>query len=570
MMEKTRINRWMAALLLAIVVGVLAAACGATETPDATRGTPQGPRDNPAATTSPAETPPTAVPTPKSSEPTPTPAPFREWELESVRIEGSTITVPVRVFAGIDVQVTLDGRSAGEVRGTPPVLEYVFTKVTKGRHTVEVRDVVGYEQAVQVTVSETLTGEAPTEGMAGQLFCLPAAPIGVAVGDTWTIGGRIRTEGSDPSQADLNGSEQSTTFRVTEIGDWVELLERGKEITAKNARIVVHSTEGGGAVSTYEAVNVAPAVSVASLGPVLTPDWGCHRDAWLRSWSESDSVPSVSERVLPVGVTAVVFSVVQTANAEPGVEMTVERHVGYDKRTGRLVLMDTRSTGARDGEPFSFALVLELVSEGTGAGGGGQAGTPAWLDDLVRRLGREPVANPPSSVTEFQFKGQTVYFVPQRCCDVFSDLYDVDGNLIGHPDGGITGRGDGRVPDFFEERTGERLIWKDDRTDDPGTSAVPAPIESVEVLVLESFPQQYNLEVVSGLRNGCVSFDGYRVSRNGRTVQVEIMNREPTGPVVCTMVHSTVSTFIALGSEFEAGETYTVAVNDVTETFVAQ
>ena len=57
-----------------------------------------------------------------------------------------------------------------------------------------------------------------------------------------------------------------------------------------------------------------------------------------------------------------------------------------------------------------------------------------------------------------------MYFVPQRCCDIFSDLYDADGNLVGHPDGGFTGRGDGSVPAFFDERTGERLIWKDDRT----------------------------------------------------------------------------------------------------------
>ena len=569
MIGKTRINRWMAALLLTIVVGVLTAACGATETPDATRGATLVPGDNPHATTSPAGTPPTA-------DPMPTPAPSREWELESVRIEGSTVIVPVRVFAGIDVKATLDGLPAGEVKGTPPVLEYVFTNVTEGRHTVEVRDVVGYEQALQVTVSGTVTGEAPTEGMAGLLFCVPADPISVAVGDTWTIGGRIRTEGGDPSQADLSGSEQSTTFRMLEIGDWVTLTEAGEEITEKNVRIVARSTEvmrgaGGDVMSTYEAENTTGAVSVANGGPVLTLDWGCHRDAWLQSSRGSGSMASVSERVLPSGLVAVVFSVVETAPVGQGFEQTTERHVGYDKRTGRLVLTDTRNIGTLDGKLFSFVLVQELVSDGTSVGDEGQGGTPAWLDGLVRRLSREPVTSPPSSVTEYQYKGQTVYFVPQQCCDIFSDLYDVDGNLIGHPDGGITGRGDGRVPDFFNERTGERLIWKDDRTDDLGTSAVPAPIESVEVLVLESFPPQYNLEVVSALRNGCVSFDGYRVSRNGTTFHVEIMNREPTDPkVMCAQVYSTVSTFIALGSDFEAGETYTVAVNDVTETFVAQ
>ena len=68
-------------------------------------------------------------------------------------------------------------------------------------------------------------------------------------------------------------------------------------------------------------------------------------------------------------------------------------------------------------------------------------------------VGGRPVANPPASVTRYDYKGNTVYFVPQRCCDIFSDLYDAEGNIIGHPDGGITGQGDGRVPDFFQERT---------------------------------------------------------------------------------------------------------------------
>ena len=31
----------------------------------------------------------------------------------------------------------------------------------------------------------------------------------------------------------------------------------------------------------------------------------------------------------------------------------------------------------------------------------------------------------------------------KESCDQFSDLLDANGNLIGHPDGGITGRGDG-------------------------------------------------------------------------------------------------------------------------------
>ena len=194
-----------------------------------------------------------------------------------------------------------------------------------------------------------------------------------------------------------------------------------------------------------------------------------------------------------------------------------------------------------------------------------------WLTGLIRTLENEPVANPPAFIAQYEYKGQTVYFLPQRCCDIFSNLYDTDGNIIGHPDGGITGQGDGRASDFFEERQNERIIWVDQRTYDPGLVQVPAPIESVEILIMESFPPQYSMVVVSGLPNACVSFGGYRIADGGEIIRVEIINLEPTDKaVVCAQVYSTVKTNIPLGADFESGKSYAVAVNDVTEIFIAQ
>jgi hypothetical protein len=57
-----------------------------------------------------------------------------------------------------------------------------------------------------------------------------------------------------------------------------------------------------------------------------------------------------------------------------------------------------------------------------------------------------------------------VYFLPvYQCCDFFSTLFDAQGEIICHPDGGITGHGDGRCPDFFDERENGRIVWTDDR-----------------------------------------------------------------------------------------------------------
>ena len=292
---------------------------------------------------------------PSHATPTPTPSPIKEWDLEDIQVDGYTVRVLLRVYAGIDVRVTLDLRDPDQVTVLPPILEYVFQNVAPGEHTVKVRDVVGYSETAEVVVS--------------------------------------------------------------------------------------------------------------------TP------------------TPEI----------------------------------------------------------------------------------PDWLTDLIQRLEHEPVANPPASITRYEYKGQTVYFLPQRCCDIFSDLYNADGNIIAHPDGGITGQGDGRAPDFFEERRNEQLIWADERKHDPSLVQVLAPIESVEVLIMESFPPQYRLVVVSGLPNGCASFAGYYLTRDVNMIRVEIVNWKPADDSTpCTEEYRTVEHRIELGNGFVSGRTYTVDVNGVTTTFIAQ
>jgi Domain of unknown function (DUF6970) len=56
-----------------------------------------------------------------------------------------------------------------------------------------------------------------------------------------------------------------------------------------------------------------------------------------------------------------------------------------------------------------------------------------------------------------------VLHVPPQCCDVVSDLYNAAGQVICHPDGGLTGTGDGRCPDFFTQRNNEVILWRDMR-----------------------------------------------------------------------------------------------------------
>ncbi len=89
--------------------------------------------------------------------------------------------------------------------------------------------------------------------------------------------------------------------------------------------------------------------------------------------------------------------------------------------------------------------------------------TPAWLTALIRQSEEQPVANPPAFIARYEYQGQTVYFLPQRCCDIMGVLYRPDGSVACHPDGGFSGAGDGRCADFFRERRNEQIIWRDAR-----------------------------------------------------------------------------------------------------------
>ncbi len=88
---------------------------------------------------------------------------------------------------------------------------------------------------------------------------------------------------------------------------------------------------------------------------------------------------------------------------------------------------------------------------------------PVCIKKMIIQYQQEEKQNPPRSIYSYTYKDKLVFYVPPICCDFFSDLYDSNCNIIAHPDGGFTGRGDGKVLDFMQTRTGEKLIWKDNR-----------------------------------------------------------------------------------------------------------
>ncbi len=87
-----------------------------------------------------------------------------------------------------------------------------------------------------------------------------------------------------------------------------------------------------------------------------------------------------------------------------------------------------------------------------------------WLNQVIEKEKNEPVANPPASLTKCVYKNKIVYYLPPRCCDIPSVLYNENGEVICAPDGGFTGDGDGKCQDFFEEKKDCEIIWEDSRS----------------------------------------------------------------------------------------------------------
>jgi hypothetical protein len=99
----------------------------------------------------------------------------------------------------------------------------------------------------------------------------------------------------------------------------------------------------------------------------------------------------------------------------------------------------------------------------------------------------------------------------------------------------------------------------------------PAPIDGLDIRIAESFPPQYFLHVQAGLPSGCAQQYRHDVERDGNVITVTVLNSLPTATdIACTAIYGIYELNIALGSDFDSGETYTVHVNDQETTFTAQ
>ena len=90
----------------------------------------------------------------------------------------------------------------------------------------------------------------------------------------------------------------------------------------------------------------------------------------------------------------------------------------------------------------------------------GMVQMPSCLAAKIDSIKKIPGENMPQSVIQYSYKGAPVYYVTAGCCDKFNEVYDANCNHLGAPDGGITGKGDGKLTDFYSMAINKKVVWE--------------------------------------------------------------------------------------------------------------
>jgi hypothetical protein len=89
---------------------------------------------------------------------------------------------------------------------------------------------------------------------------------------------------------------------------------------------------------------------------------------------------------------------------------------------------------------------------------------PACVTWKIEEIKEQPVWNPPGKVRLWEAQGQSYYYIPARSGDITSQLMNAKCEPVCAPDGGFTGKGDGKCPAFVTgKQFKDRLLWEDER-----------------------------------------------------------------------------------------------------------
>ncbi len=133
---------------------------------------------------------------------------------------------------------------------------------------------------------------------------------------------------------------------------------------------------------------------------------------------------------------------------------------GPVKTTRSLEKADSVKTNISTDQPVQVNAASQTSMDTTPVSKKDMASIPTCIKKKIDSFKVMQKHEQPQSVTEYMYKGKKVYYIVMPCCDFFSEVYDAACTFLGSPDGGITGKGDGKLPDFFKETTKEKRIWE--------------------------------------------------------------------------------------------------------------
>ena len=84
---------------------------------------------------------------------------------------------------------------------------------------------------------------------------------------------------------------------------------------------------------------------------------------------------------------------------------------------------------------------------------------PAFLTEKIEGYKKDGNSKKWPVIIRYSYNDKTVYYFRMPCCDQLNVLYDETGKEICKPDGGITGKGDGKCPDFNANKKDPKQIW---------------------------------------------------------------------------------------------------------------
>ncbi len=251
---------------------------------------------------------------------------------------------------------------------------------------------------------------------------------------------------------------------------------------------------------------------------------------------------------------------------------------------GRSLFMNTTAYDViTGGNPTHVNMVLERVGAASPTPAPEMTSTPAPIESVVVNgdhtgYSLSIVSGLPSGCARFdgydvEYRGKVIDVTvtnlmptgPVACTAIY-DRHEgeVDLGADFATGGTYTVVVNGKVTNAFVARDPEWLA----------AVVAESPIRMVEIVILESFPVQYQVSVVSTLPLGsrCSKFNGYDIDRRrGTEIRVTVTHLEVLDKnMPCTRDLPAVTTQIALGSDFTPGEEYTVIVNGETKTFTAQ